>query len=51
MAAFAEIPYMKAVPVLAAQQQFRIHAVLDQMFGVPHSLVTAMSCPKCHAKS
>src|SRR5580658_7765461 len=35
MAAFAEIPYMQAVPVLAAQQQFRIHSVLDHVRRAP----------------
>src|ERR1700733_6118242 len=35
MAAFAEIPYMQAVPVLAAQQQFRIDSVLNHVGRAP----------------
>jgi hypothetical protein len=35
MTAFAKIPYMQAMAVLAAQQEFRIHSVLNHVRRPP----------------
>src|SRR5262249_3190554 len=48
VAAFAQIPEVKLVSILAGQQQFRIHAVLDHIGRAPFarygSVVAEMPC-------